>query len=451
MMGMRLTLTRWYMASLRRRLLFWLLPATLLAGILASAATWLGAVSEIDDLLNDQMKTIARNVVVEDNGQLSLSGKDHKDRLTGKKSHGVLLQVWQDGRPVFSTDPDASLPAPIAPGFSDVTVDSQVWHTFVTQSGRTRVRVAQARLARWEALASVTVHLFWPVLSLMPVIALFLWFGVTYGLRPLKQIAQGLKARDAANMQAIETTGMPTEIRPLVDGLNDLLSRLDHAFTAQKHFIADAAHELRTPVMGLGVQADLLPQATSDAERAEIITQIRAGTSRLTHLVTQLLALARLDPESDRQPRQRVHLNALARSVVAERAPFAESHGIDLGFTAAPTEVTILGYPENLRVMLNNLVDNAIRYAGEQATTSVRHGWDHAQESVRAPRTERQTHTPLGSRLAIPNAGLSEGFGQAFCQTKHVAPGQLPRQRGDGKLLWHTKVRILPPKQVSRR
>ncbi|MFX1765887.1 ATP-binding protein [Paraburkholderia sp. A1RI-2L] len=373
MTTLRARSARWFMSSLRRRLLLWLLPSMLFAGVLASAATWWGSLGEIDEILNDQMKAVARHVVVDADGRLSLTGADRKGRLSGKQSHGVLLQVWEDRKLVFSSDPDARLPAPQGPGYADMTVDGQVWHTWASPSGTMLVRVAQARLARWEALAEVSMHLFWPVLSLVPVVALLLWFGIGYGLRPLREVASGLKRRDANNMQTIETSQMPNEVKPLVDALNDLLVRLDQAFTLQKHFIADAAHELRTPIMGLGLQAELLPKAESVQERDEIVMQIRSGTERLAHLVAQLLTLARLDPDTHdmgREGWQEVDLTALARSVVAERVRLAEASQIDLGL-AGEQAVSVRGYGENLRVLLNNLVDNAIRYAGAHARVDV--------------------------------------------------------------------------------
>lgn len=363
-------LSRWFMSSLRRRLLLWLLPATLLAGALASAATWWGSVDDLDDLLNDQMKAIARHVVVDSDGRLSLTGVDRTGQLSGRKAHSVLLQVWRNNTLVFSSDPDSKLPPPSGPGLADETVDGQVWHTYVSRSGDMLVRVAQVRLARWEALAELSVHQFWPVLSLAPIIALFLWFGIGYGLQPLRNITTGLKRRDANNMQAIETAAMPTEVKPLVDALNDLLKRLDHAFTQQKQFIADAAHELRTPIMGLGLQAELLPQAANAQERDELVESIRTGAVQLTHLAGQLLTLARLDPDAGNTDWYDVDLIQLARSVVTDRERLAEANQIDLGVVGTQTAV-VRGNVDSLRVLLNNLVDNAIRYAGAHARVDV--------------------------------------------------------------------------------
>ncbi|MDH6147103.1 ATP-binding protein [Paraburkholderia tuberum] len=363
------------MRSLRRRLLMWLLPATLLMGLLASAATYWGALAELDELLDDQLKAVAQHVVVEPDGRLSLRGMQgaNEDRLSGEQSHAVLLQVWRGTTRVFSSDLDSPLPPPTGAGVADLAVNGQLWHTYVSRNGDMLVRVAQVKRARWEALAEIALHLFWPVLSLLPVLALFLWFGIGNGLRPLRDIAANLKRRDAHNMQEIDTAAMPGEVKPLVDALNDLLLRLDRAFTAQRDFVADAAHELRTPIMGLGLQVELLPRATNRDEREAIIRQIGIGTARLAHLAEQLLTLARLAPESNPPAFNEVDLTSLARAVVGERARLAEAARIDLGLVA-PVAVKIRGNADGLRILLNNLVDNAIRYAGEHARVDVHVG-----------------------------------------------------------------------------
>lgn len=360
------------MKSLRRRLLWWLLPTALVTGLLASAATYRGALNELDELLNDQLKAIAQHVVVEPDGQLSLRGMrgPNEDRLSGERSHAVLLQVWRNSIPVFSTDIDSPLPPPTRPGRADIVVQGQLWHTYVSRHGDVLVRVAQARRARWEAVAEIAMHLFWPVLSLLPVLALFLWFGIGYGLSPLREIAANLQRRDANNMQTIDTTATPGEVKPLVDALNELLVRLDQAFTTQRHFIADAAHELRTPIMGLGLQAELLPKALDPAERAVVTAQIQTATARLSHLAEQLLTLARLAPDSAPAVTADVDLTSLARSVVSERSRLAQADSIDLGLVAAGP-VRVRGNEESLRILLNNLVDNAIRYAGPLSRVDV--------------------------------------------------------------------------------
>ncbi|WP_053572840.1 ATP-binding protein [Caballeronia cordobensis] len=362
---------RWFKISLRGRLLLWLLPTTILVGFLASGATYLGALVELDELLNDQLRAIAQHVSVDLEGRFALSGRQgNPEPLTGREPHGVLVQVWDGVKLEFSSDPSASLPPPHRAGLVDLTVEGQTWHTFVSHHGDLQIRVAQVSVARWAALAEIAVQLLWPVLSIVPVLALFLWFGIGHGLKPLKLIAAGLARRNANNMGRIDTYGMPGEVKPLVDEINDLLVRLEHAFTGQKNFIADAAHELRTPIMGLSIQVELLSDTLNAQERLHITRQIQTGTQRLAHLAEQLLTLARVDPEVAGLTMSDLDLCELASAVIGERAQSASSVAVDLGLEG-DGPVIVQGNEDALRMLLSNLIDNAIRYAGVGARVDV--------------------------------------------------------------------------------
>ncbi|PFH29169.1 MULTISPECIES: ATP-binding protein [Burkholderia] len=364
-------IARWRSASLRRRLLMWLLPAACVIGLVASAGTYWGALRELDDLLDDQMRSMSKQIVVGPNGELSFrNGGDGKHDFEASDPDAVLLQVWRNGTLVYSTDRDSSLPPPAQTGIASVDVGGQPWRTYVTERGGTTIRLAQARHARWEAIAGIAVHLLWPVFSMLPVLAIGLWFGIGAGLRPLRTIAAGLKRRNANNLEPVDVASMPNEVRPLAEAINDLLARLDRSFTLQRHFIADAAHELRTPIMGLSIQSQLLRRAASPDEREQILAQIHAGTTRLGHLAEQLLTLARLEPDVQASASAPVDLAALCRSVVSDRARVADAHRIDLGAIVS-SPVMAAGNPDTLRVLLNNLVDNAIRYAGDGARVDV--------------------------------------------------------------------------------
>ncbi|TPG94668.1 two-component sensor histidine kinase [Pseudomonas caspiana] len=355
------------MSSLRRRLLLWLLPATFLAGLLASVGTYWGAVLELDDLLNEQMRYIAEHISVDPGERIALTDtRDKPSPLRDDNADEVLLQVWNAGVLSFTTDSALILPPPMQTGLSDVQVGDQTWHTFVSQRGDKVFRVAQAQNKRWEELAGLAVHLLWPVVSLIPFLALFLWFGISYGLKPLKTVATELSERNVNSLQPIASKELPSEVKPLVDALNDLLGRLANAFTMQKHFIADAAHELRTPVAALSIQVELAQRATQDAERAVSLSEVQAGVTRLTHLTQQLLTLARLEPDAQSSVMQSVDLSALCKSVISDQVRRAEASGIDLGL-AEHAASSISGDPETLRILLNNLVENAIRYAGAHA------------------------------------------------------------------------------------
>lgn len=396
MTRVRLAIERWRSASLRRRLLMWLLPAACVIGLVASAGTYWGALRELDDLLDDQMRSMSKQIVVGPNGELSF--RDHGDGkhdFEASDPDAVLLQVWRNGTLVYSTDRESALPPPAQTGVGTVDVGGQPWRTYVTQRGGTTIRLAQARHARWEAIAGIAVHLLWPVFSMLPVLAIGLWFGIGAGLRPLRTIASGLKRRNANNLEPVDVASMPNEVRPLAEAINDLLARLDRSFTLQRHFIADAAHELRTPIMGLSIQSQLLRRAASADEREQILAQIHAGTTRLGHLAEQLLTLARLEPDAQAgaSASMPVDLAALCRSVVADRTRVADAHRIDLGAIVS-SPVMAAGNIDTLRVLLNNLVDNAIRYAGDGARVDVSARVDGATPCSKSPTTAPASRKP---------------------------------------------------------
>ncbi len=361
--------------SLRRRLLLWLLPATFLVGVLASVGTYWGILIELDFLLDDQMRYIAEHVSADNAGHVVVINADDRQKQANDDSEEhVLLQVWRAGQLIFTTDATLQPPPPTVAGLHDVLIDEKMWHTYVSAQGDKLIRIAQEKDEQWEALASVAVHLLWPVLSLVPLLAFFLWFGIGYGLKPMRQIASELARRSANSMEPIATNNLPSEVRPLVSALNDLLQRLDQAFMLQRSFIADAAHELRTPMMALSIQAELVQRASHEEERQAALTQLQQGVIRLTHLAQQLLTLARLEPDAASPPLQQVELSALCKSVISDQFRLAEAKQIDLGLAEHDT-ASVVGDSDSLRILLNNLVDNAIRYTHPlgKIDLSVRH------------------------------------------------------------------------------
>ena len=371
----------WIQSSLRRRLLVWLLPATFIAGVIASIGTYWGAFFELEELLNEQMRYIATHANVDDNHPISLNRISHSSSIDEDK---IVFQVWRGNHLEYSTASEVTLPAPEGTGWHDVPYAQMTWHTFVDKRGELFVRVAQPQNVRWETLAGLSVQLFWPVLSLIPILAVVLWFGIGNGLKPLKRIASELETRNVDSMAAINTDMLPDEIKPLIESLNSLFLRLDQSFTVQKHFIADAAHELRTPVMAISLQSELLRNAENTQARELATQQLQNGILRLTHLIQQLLTLARLEPNGQSVAQEKFDLSVLCKSVILEKYILAEKKHIDLGLVS--DEVTeIMGDPHMLRILLNNLVDNAIRYTPEHGRIDVSacHKKDFIELSVR--------------------------------------------------------------------
>jgi len=213
-----------------------------------------------------------------------------------------------------------------------------------------------------------------PQLMLIVFAGLMLWYAVGRGLAPLERLRREIENRSHRDLSALPVEDTPQEVRPLISAMNQLLDRLSLALASQQRFIADAAHQLRTPIAGLKTQTELALRQTPTGEAHDTLKQLRSATERATHLVNQLLSLARAEPPAGRvQPGERIDLEGLARAATAEWVPRALARDVDLGFDPDSRAVLVEGDPFLLREMLNNLLDNAVRYthAGGQVTVCV--------------------------------------------------------------------------------
>jgi two-component system OmpR family sensor kinase len=235
------------------------------------------------------------------------------------------------------------------------------------------VQIAQPMSARRAVAARMAMRTVAPLLLLLPLIGWVVWLAVGRGLQPVREIAEQVRARDANALSPLAVGEMPSEIAPLTEALNQLLARLSHAIDTQRAFVADAAHALRTPLAALQLQAQLVERADTPQTRQEAVVRLREGLERLTHLVTQLLTLARQEPGAAPPAHERVDLRALAESVVAEMTQAALDRDIDLGVEVGEgVDPAVSGDGDALRILLTNLVDNALRYVPAGGTVDVR-------------------------------------------------------------------------------
>jgi len=196
---------------------------------------------------------------------------------------------------------------------------------------------------------------------MLVVLAVLLTLALQRGLVPLSLAADEVTARSVESLYPIELSSQPRELHALVDAVNDLMARLGSALALQRHFLADAAHELRTPITALKLQLQLLERASDTQTRQVATAELRAGIDRAQHLIEQLLQLSRLAPETPALRRDTVDLSALVRSTVSAFSARADERQIDLGaVTSEP--VMIAADAQQLTILLNNLVDNALRH-----------------------------------------------------------------------------------------
>ena len=353
------------MRSIRRQLLFWLL-ALVVAGVgLAGWLIYRQALAEANELFDYQLQEIAAALPSEPFNAI-LGSRD-----TGEE--GIVLQIWnRNGVLMYYSHPRAPLAPRAELGFSTEHTDRGDWRVYGAIVGDNVVQLAQPVSVRNRLAANVALRTLWPLIVLLPFLGLAVWIVVGRGLAPLTRVARALDARHPEGLDPLPENGVPREVTPLVHALNALLARLGQALDTQKAFVADAAHELRTPLAALRIQAQLVARANDDDARREALADLQAGVTRATRLAEQLLALARSEPDSRARMRE-IDLHALLEDCVATYAPIAQQRDVDLGIERSAA-ATVRGDPDALRVMFNNLLDNATKYtpAGGRVDVSLR-------------------------------------------------------------------------------
>jgi two-component system sensor histidine kinase TctE len=225
------------------------------------------------------------------------------------------------------------------------------------------VQVAETLEKRAQLANEIIRGVIVPQFIVLPAAVVLVWFGLSRGLAPLNALKARIRARRPDDLSPIDTRAAPEEISPLVASFNELLERLRQNIEVQKRFLADAAHQMRTPLAGVRTQAELALRETSPNELRRSLRQIASASERATHLINQLLALARVEHQSSNPSAFEVFdLNALARDCMREWVAEAIARGIDLGFEGTDEPARIIGVPMLLRELLNNVLDNALRF-----------------------------------------------------------------------------------------
>lgn len=364
--------------SLRRRLV-WLLTGAVAAIWLVSAlVVYQRAHHAADELLDSQLTQVAETLLaIVAGGEVEHFVKELHEHA-GRNPVPIVFEIWHtnDGamqRLVTSPGHNA-FEAGLPDGFSERSYQDARWRFYTVQddAAEYRVVVAQAHAARVRLAREIGLSLLIPAALALPLMALAVWWVVGRSLRPVDTVARQVGALDAQALAPLDDLiALPSEIAPLRTALNALIRRVAEAFENERRFTADAAHELRTPLAALKVQAQVAMRAQTADSQQHALAQVVAGVDRMTHLVEQLLTLARVDPANQGSaPAPLDPANTLA-AVCAELLPQAQRQSQSLVVEAAPG-CRVAVTEAWLRIALRNLVDNALRYAGEGARIEVR-------------------------------------------------------------------------------
>ena len=365
------------MTTLRRQLLIGLLAGMLVSTLISGAVTYERVRRAAAELFDYQLAQVAANLPLRIDSQ-----PEPPD--DGDPDNDILIQIWNgEGRLIYPIRPAVTLQKPQAFGYSE-DPEGRGWRTYSeSQRGRT-VLIAQPLRSREKLAASLVVRALVPFLTLIPVLGLLTWLIVGRTLRPLRQVAEEVAGRSANALQPITEVNLPQEIRPLIDAMNNLLSRLDRAFTAQRAFVADAAHELRSPLTALRLQLQLADRALPGESRAIAFAKAYERLDRATHLVHQLLVLARQEPGfAEEQAQESIALDDLARLITKDFETLAQDRGVSFALHVGGSGSKVVGNVEALRIMLGNVVDNALRYTPCGGKVSVETGVENASPFVR--------------------------------------------------------------------
>ncbi len=350
------------MTSIRRTLLFWLLAGLIAIGALASGATYIAARYEVGELLDLQLKQLAYSTRIDDLLRGRQPGFDPRSAAAGEGVTELVTQIWDhDGVLVYWSQPGTGLPIPATPGYATVHRNDRDWRVYTLVQGSHALQVAQAQDEREAIATNTAVRALLPFVVLLPLFGALIWFAVGRGLRPLYAMSRAVAKRRPDALAPLTERAMPEELQPLAVSLNDLLSRLDAALSAQRRFTAEAAHELRTPLAALKLQLDVARRASDGSARAAAFGDLDAGVARASHLVEQLLTLARIEPGALATRAADCDLVALAKEAIVARGGLAANKGVDLGL-AREAPVRVRGDSASLSTLLSNLLDNALRY-----------------------------------------------------------------------------------------
>jgi two-component system, OmpR family, sensor kinase len=278
-----------------------------------------------------------------------------------ESDEGVVIQIWnRNGVLMYYSHPRVPLAPHAELGFSTESTPRGEWRVYSAIVGDNVVQLAQPLSIRNRVAAGVAWRTLWPLVVLLPLLGVAIWVIVGRGLMPLQRVTRALDTRHPEALDPLSDRDLPQEVQPVVRALNALLSRLSTALDTQKAFVADAAHELRTPLAAVQIQAQLVARAHDDDTRREALADLHEGIGRATRLAEQLLALARSEPDGKAVETQ-VDLSALLDECVRNYVLVAQERGVDLGIESSEP-ATVTGDPDSLRVMFNNLIDNATKY-----------------------------------------------------------------------------------------
>lgn len=347
--------------SIQLRLSFSLSMAILIVAIVAGLFSFASAFDEAHELQDDVLRQVA---TVYDRQHLPITSGDDDSRVKDSDAEfRVIVQYLRDGAKARGRSADAPLPLPItlSDGLHTLEVSGERFRVLVrTTASGDRIALAQETSVRDEIARDSALRTLMPLLILVPILLLVVADLVRKIFRPIAALSSEIDQRAEQELHPLKESHLPVEVRPFVVAINRLLNRVAQSMETQRRFVADAAHELRSPLTALSLQAERMADAAMPERARERLVVLRRGIERSRNLLDQLLTLAKAQATLD-PPRSLVSVRGLYRCVLEDMLPLAEAKHIDMG-VEGDQDARILVHELDLITVVKNLVDNAIRY-----------------------------------------------------------------------------------------
>jgi two-component system, OmpR family, sensor histidine kinase QseC len=337
--------------------------ATLTAGYFLTEKT-------VNQQLDAQMQTVAQTIAKYTDGRESEIETKVRETFSFADGRQIEYQIWQNKKLIGSSPHAPQEGLTQNEGYSQNSVEHRNWWVFSTHEAKSQVMVGEDLEVRKGLVHDMVLSALWPMLIAWPLIALTLWISVSRGLKPLSNLASEIKRRSPEDLGKIVLSDVPTEVAPIVSSLNRLFTRVSTAVEREQEFADNAAHELRSPLTAIKTYTQVAIKSTNENERVENLRAVSHSVDRASKMVTQLLTLARLEPERAEAELSQLDLNQLAAQVISKLTVAALERQIDVGLLTTASAL-VNGNADQLEILLTNLIDNSIRHGQKGGIVNV--------------------------------------------------------------------------------
>lgn len=352
--------------SIKRFLLIYItLSILVIYGLISFASYWISK-EELDELYDANLQQVAsaiaaQHFAIQDVTHLYRNNQVGSGAKIEAEEEFYVRVLAKDGAVLYVSHPEAKVPLPASLGLSTQRFQTKQWRFFVVKAKEETIQVAQSLRLRKNTIKETAYSLMASQLLFIPILVSLIFYAIRKALSPLSVLSNEIKKRDSADLNPFADDNVPAEVKPLVQSLNLFMDKVSTMVDVLKRFTSDAAHELRTPITALKLQLTVLEQSKSKSERESAIQNLKSGINRSEQLVSQLLTLARLEPDNQSRQVQSINMLELVKESFQELLPLAQEKSIDIGLTK-DDHCEINAVQQEIKILINNILDNAIRY-----------------------------------------------------------------------------------------